>query len=299
VRFVGMLGMHGTLEANLAMHHADLAICVGARFDDRVTSTLADFSPYARKIHVDISASQIDRVVKVDAALAGDCGVVLEGLLELLPLPEDPQRLDAWWQRIAGWRERDCLAITPRADTILPQQLMTEVQAELQGRDVVVSTDVGQHQMWAAQYLRFDEPRRWLTSGGAAPAPPPWNQVPSFRLLPDAPMLRAGAAQLSSLILTRWMRQDANGWRCAIVAAKHGSGDTAWPTRVLRRQGRHGGVQPLPAGVPRRQRAGQARRAGLLRWRTRVQAGPADRGSAGGWGLPGSRCPIWGSSART
>jgi acetolactate synthase-1/2/3 large subunit len=166
-RFLGMLGMHGTLEANLAMHHADLVICVGARFDDRVTSLLADFSPGSRKVHIDIEATQIGKVVPVDAALAGDCQAMLQALREQLPPAPDPCRLDPWWQRITGWRARECLAWTPQPQAILPQQLMTELQARLQHRDAVVSTDVGQHQMWAAQYLRFDEPRRWLTSGGA------------------------------------------------------------------------------------------------------------------------------------
>ncbi|MBA2964208.1 MULTISPECIES: biosynthetic-type acetolactate synthase large subunit [Ramlibacter] len=165
--FLGMLGMHGTLEANQAMHHADLIVCVGARFDDRVTSRLADFSPGARKIHIDIDPANIDKVVMVDAALPGDCGAVLAALRALLPPAPPAARLDAWWQRIDGWRQRDCLAFTPRTDTILPQHLVAALQAQLAGRDAIVSTDVGQHQMWAAQYLRFDQPRRWLTSGGA------------------------------------------------------------------------------------------------------------------------------------
>jgi acetolactate synthase-1/2/3 large subunit len=166
-RFLGMLGMHGTLEANQAMHHADLVVCVGARFDDRVTSRLKDFSPQSRKIHIDIDPANIDKVVKVDAALPGDCGAVLAALRDLLPQRPAPSRLDAWWQRIEGWRSRDCLAFTPRADAILPQHLMASLQAQIAGRDAIVSTDVGQHQMWAAQYLRFEQPRNWLTSGGA------------------------------------------------------------------------------------------------------------------------------------
>ncbi len=167
-RFVGMLGMHGTLEANLAMHEADLVVCVGARFDDRVTGRLDAFCPGARKIHLDIDPGSIDRIVKVDVALVGDCGATLEALLGMPALRGlDPARLAPWWRRIDGWRARDCLAFEERAGTILPQQLMTELQRQLQGRDAIVSTDVGQHQMWAAQYLRFDAPRRWLTSGGA------------------------------------------------------------------------------------------------------------------------------------
>jgi acetolactate synthase-1/2/3 large subunit len=165
-RFLGMLGMHGTLEANLAMHEADLVLCVGARFDDRVTGRLADFCPHARKIHIDIDPSSINKVVPVDVALPGDCGAVLQALLPLLPAA-DPLRLAPWWGRIDRWRRQDCLAFTPRDDVILPQQLMAMLQTQLAGVDAIVSTDVGQHQMWAAQYLRFDAPGRWLTSGGA------------------------------------------------------------------------------------------------------------------------------------
>jgi len=165
-RFLGMLGMHGTVEANLAMHHADLVICVGARFDDRITGRLSDFSPGARKIHIDIHPANINKVVQVDVPLVGDCGDVLGALLERLPaLPRE--RLADWWATVEGWRSADCLAFTPRTDVILPQHLMSSLQAQLAGRDAIVSTDVGQHQMWSAQYLRFEQPRRWLTSGGA------------------------------------------------------------------------------------------------------------------------------------
>ncbi|MDP3521594.1 MAG: biosynthetic-type acetolactate synthase large subunit [Hydrogenophaga sp.] len=167
-RFLGMLGMHGTLEANQAMHHADLIVCVGARFDDRVTSKLSDFAPRAKKIHLDIDAKNIHKVVAVDVALLGDCGAVLDALLATLPTePPSTARLDAWWQRIQGWRGLDSLGFTPRDDVILPQQLMHTLQQHLQAFDAIVSTDVGQHQMWAAQHLRFELPRRWLTSGGA------------------------------------------------------------------------------------------------------------------------------------
>ena len=166
--FLGMLGMHGTLEANLAMHHADLVVCVGARFDDRVTGTLDTFCPQARKIHIDIDPSSIGKTVKVDAALVGDCGVVLQALLALPQLQGLPAaRLAPWWERVARWRAHDSLAFPQRNDVILPQQLMASLQQALTGRGAIVSTDVGQHQMWAAQYLRFDSPRHWLTSGGA------------------------------------------------------------------------------------------------------------------------------------
>ncbi|HSW15935.1 MAG TPA: biosynthetic-type acetolactate synthase large subunit [Ramlibacter sp.] len=166
--YLGMLGMHGTLEANLAMHDADLVVCVGARFDDRVTGALSSFCPHARKIHIDIDPSSIGKVVKVDVPLVGDCATVLEALLaspQLMGLSQ--ARLAAWWDRVDGWRKRDSLGFAVREDIILPQQLMTSLQHVLSDRDAIVSTDVGQHQMWAAQYLRFDAPRRWLTSGGA------------------------------------------------------------------------------------------------------------------------------------
>ena len=167
-RFLGMLGMHGTLEANRAMHAADLVVCVGARFDDRVTGKLDGFCPHARKIHIDIDPSSIHKTVRVDAPLVGDCGDVLAALLALPELAApDPSRLAPWWERIADWRAQRCLSFTPRADAILPQQLMTQLNTQLAGRDAIVSTDVGQHQMWAAQYLGFERPRRWLTSGGA------------------------------------------------------------------------------------------------------------------------------------
>ncbi|MDM0056591.1 biosynthetic-type acetolactate synthase large subunit [Variovorax fucosicus] len=166
--FIGMLGMHGALEANLAMHEADLVVCIGARFDDRVTGKLDEFCPHARKIHIDIDPGSINKVVKVDVPMVGDCGAVLNALLampELQGLP--PQRLAPWWQRIARWRAARCFDFAPRADVILPQQLMATLQQAIEGRDAIVSTDVGQHQMWAAQYLRFERPGRWLTSGGA------------------------------------------------------------------------------------------------------------------------------------
>ncbi len=166
--FVGMLGMHGTLEANLAMHHADLVVCVGARFDDRVTARLADFCPNAKKIHIDIDPSSINKVVRVDASLVGDCEELLVSLeKDVLAHARNPNQLREWWQALAGWQQQNCLQFEGRDDCILPQHLMTSLREQIAGRDVIVATDVGQHQMWAAQYLRIEQPRRWLTSGGA------------------------------------------------------------------------------------------------------------------------------------
>jgi acetolactate synthase-1/2/3 large subunit len=167
-QFLGMLGMHGTLEANLAMHEADVIVCVGARFDDRVTGRVADFAPHARVVHIDIDPASIGKVVKAAVGLAGDCAQQLGLLLQALaaqPLPR--ARLAAWWERISTWRAAESLNFAPRGDRILPQQLMRSLRTALAGRDAIVSTDVGQHQMWAAQHLRFDTPRNWLTSGGA------------------------------------------------------------------------------------------------------------------------------------
>ncbi len=167
-QWLGMLGMHGTLEANLAMHNADLVICIGARFDDRVTSRLADFCPHAKFLHVDIDPSSVSKIVKADYPLVGDCAEVLAALVAGIE-QRQPQadRLNDWWQQIDGWRARQSLAFEDTPDAIVPQALISELQKQLESRDAVVSTDVGQHQMWAAQYLKFEQPMRWLTSGGA------------------------------------------------------------------------------------------------------------------------------------
>jgi len=167
-QFLGMLGMHGTLEANLAMHYADLIVCVGARFDDRITGRLADFAPTAKILHIDIDPGSINKVVNADLGLIGDCDAILSGLLEQLGSQSAATAdLAAWWQRIAKWRDADCLAYQPLNDRILPQQLMQAINHVTAGQDVIISTDVGQHQMWAAQYIPFNRPYRWLTSGGA------------------------------------------------------------------------------------------------------------------------------------
>ena len=167
-QFIGMLGMHGTLEANLAMHHADLIVCVGARFDDRVTGRLDRFCPGAKVIHLDVSATQINKVRRADVALVGDCGLSLLALEEAWGDAEAVD-LSPWWAQIEHWRGARSLRFDESAceGQVLPQALMSRLQAALNGRDAIVATDVGQHQMWAAQHLRFERPRRWLTSGGA------------------------------------------------------------------------------------------------------------------------------------
>ncbi|MDH0863140.1 biosynthetic-type acetolactate synthase large subunit [Mitsuaria sp. GD03876] len=167
-QWLGMLGMHGTLEANLAMHHADLIVCAGARFDDRVTGRLDSFAPGARVIHLDIDPASIDKVRRADLALCGDALAVLPRLRRALERRAMPAaRLADWWSTIDGWRARRSLAFEDTPEVIAPQALMTRLRAQLASRDAIVSTDVGQHQMWAAQHLAFEQPRRWLTSGGA------------------------------------------------------------------------------------------------------------------------------------
>lgn len=167
-QFLGMLGMHGTLEANLAMHNADLIVCVGARFDDRITGRLSDFCPHAQKIHIDIDPASIDKVVRADIGLVGDCHDMLQAIhAQLADAFLPAERLAPWWDRIARWQAADCLSFQPSTTEILPQHLMQALDEAIGAVDTIVSTDVGQHQMWAAQYLRFNQPYRWLTSGGA------------------------------------------------------------------------------------------------------------------------------------
>ena len=168
-QFLGMPGMHGTYEANKAMHECDLMINIGARFDDRVTGRLDGFAPNAKKIHVDIDPSSINKTVLVDLAITGDAGHVLEDMIKAWKsqqLSPNAKALKKWWETIEKWRDVDCLAFKEMKTKIKPQFFLRRLGELTKGKDVYISTDVGQHQMFAAQHLNFDEPNRWLTSGG-------------------------------------------------------------------------------------------------------------------------------------
>ena len=168
-QWVGMLGMHGTLEANFAMHDCDLMICIGARFDDRITGRLDAFSPGSKKIHVDIDPSSINKNVKVDLPIIGDCGHVLEDMVRLwrsTAREPDKHALATWWKQIDKWRARKSLAYRSSNEVIKPQYAIQRLYELTKSRDTYITTEVGQHQMWAAQFYRFEEPNRWMTSGG-------------------------------------------------------------------------------------------------------------------------------------
>ncbi len=173
-QFLGMLGMHGTYEANLAMHGCDVMLNIGARFDDRVTGRLNAFSPDSRKIHIDIDRSSINKNVPVEIPIVADAGLAIEALLaawDAEPVQVDTAALAKWWQQIDTWRGLDCLKYTQdhaKGAIIKPQyaiQRLYDLTRET-GRETFISTEVGQHQMWAAQYFRFDQPKHWMTSGG-------------------------------------------------------------------------------------------------------------------------------------
>ena len=166
-QWLGMLGMHGTLEANMAMHEADLVLALGSRFDDRVTGRLADFCPRARFVHLNIDPASMGKVVAADFPLVGHAEPMLLALLRAWRRRGARPQLTHWWSKIEEWRVQRSLAFRDSAEHIAPQALLTLLDAQLRGRDAIVSTDVGQHQMWAAQYLGFEKPRRFLTSGGA------------------------------------------------------------------------------------------------------------------------------------
>jgi acetolactate synthase-1/2/3 large subunit len=170
-QFLGMLGMHGTYEANLAMHGCDVMLNIGARFDDRVTGRLNAFSPGSVKIHADIDPSSINKNVKVDVPIVGDAAAVLRALIAAWKADAaqpDREALAGWWRHIDGWRAKDCLAYRQEGAIIKPQHAVKrlfEISREL-GRETFITTEVGQHQMWAAQYFGFSKPNRWMTSGG-------------------------------------------------------------------------------------------------------------------------------------
>jgi acetolactate synthase-1/2/3 large subunit len=168
-QFLGMLGMHGTYEANLAMHDADLIVAVGSRFDDRVTGRLNAFAPNSKKIHIDIDPSSINKNVMVDLPIVGDVGTILDQILRVWKakgLRTNPKAMKAWWKQIDGWRQRDCLKYNQTGSVIKPQYAIERLYEATKDRDCYITTEVGQHQMWAAQYYKFDEPKRWMTSGG-------------------------------------------------------------------------------------------------------------------------------------
>lgn len=168
-QWLGMLGMHGTWEANWAMHDCDLMICIGARFDDRITGRVDAFSPGSTKIHVDIDPSSINKNIKVDVPIIGDCAHVIEDMIELwrqTKAQPDRKALGEWWKQIDKWRARKSLAYK-RSDAIIkPQYAIQRLYELTRDRDTYITTEVGQHQMWAAQFYGFQEPNRWMTSGG-------------------------------------------------------------------------------------------------------------------------------------
>ena len=168
--FIGMVGMHGSLEANMSMHDCDVMLCVGARFDDRVTGRTDAFSPGSRKIHIDIDASSINKNIHVDVPIIGDCGYVLEHFIKLWKSRQarcDGRALERWWTQIDAWRQRKSFSYKPSDTLIKPQHALEVLNRRIAGRDdVYITTEVGQHQMWAAQFLHFERPNQWMTSGG-------------------------------------------------------------------------------------------------------------------------------------
>lgn len=168
-QFLGMLGMHGTYEANMAMHDCDVMICLGARFDDRVTGRVDKFSPKSKKIHVDIDRSSINKNVRVDIGIVADVGHVIEDMLKLWrahAYRADSKAMEKWWAQIKDWRSVDCLAYEQKGASILPQHAVKRLFEMTHERAPIITTEVGQHQMWAAQYFGFEAPNKWLTSGG-------------------------------------------------------------------------------------------------------------------------------------
>jgi acetolactate synthase I/II/III large subunit len=167
--WLGMVGMHGTYESNMAMHGCDVMINIGARFDDRVTGNLKHFSPGSKKIHIDVDQSSINKSVIVDVPVIGDAGMVLKAILKAWRARKErpkPKAIKTWWVQIEKWKARDCLAYVQTGKVIKPQYAIQRLYELTKHKKTFISTEVGQHQMWAAQFCRFDKPNRWLTSGG-------------------------------------------------------------------------------------------------------------------------------------
>ena len=171
-QFLGMLGMHGTFEANNAMHDCDLMINIGARFDDRITGKIDEFSPKSKKIHIDIDPSSINKNISVDLALVGDVKIVLEKLISVFKkknpnfAKSNKQKIAAWWNQIEKWRKKNSLSYVNSKEVIKPQFAVQKLYELTKDQDAFITTEVGQHQMWAAQHYKFDKPNRWMTSGG-------------------------------------------------------------------------------------------------------------------------------------
>ncbi|WP_188719550.1 acetolactate synthase 3 large subunit [Nitratireductor aestuarii] len=166
--WLGMLGMHGTYEANMVMHDCDVMLCIGARFDDRITGRIDAFSPNSKKIHIDVDPSSINKNVRVDIPIIGDAGTVLEDMVRLwrATAKADKDGLKPWWDQINRWRSRNSLAYKHSDDVIMPQYAIQRLYELTKDRKTYITTEVGQHQMWAAQHFGFEEPNRWMTSGG-------------------------------------------------------------------------------------------------------------------------------------
>ena len=171
-QFLGMLGMHGTFEANNAMHDCDLMINIGARFDDRITGMVSKFSPNSKKIHIDIDPSSINKIVKVDVAIVGDAQSIMSTMLEIIKKKypgfknSNKEKISDWWKQIEKWREKKSLSFKEDKKTILPQYAVQRLYELTKNQDTFITTEVGQHQMWAAQHYKFSKPNRWMTSGG-------------------------------------------------------------------------------------------------------------------------------------
>ena len=171
-QFIGMLGMHGTYEANNAMHDCDLLINIGARFDDRITGKIDEFSPKSKKVHIDIDPSSINKIIKVDLAIVGDVKEVLKTTIKRINKKQNgfkksnKQQISKWWEQIQKWRTKDSLGFINSDNTIKPQHAVQRLYELTKDQDTYVTTEVGQHQMWAAQHYKFNKPNRWMTSGG-------------------------------------------------------------------------------------------------------------------------------------